>query len=69
MLKERLKSNQAVYHLNKTKVIFGFNDRGPSMTGASVRTVEDVFELTRDEDEIPTKKKRGSHKGAQKERV
>lgn len=40
------------------------------MTGASIRTVEDVLELTQvEEDEVRTKKKKGSKKRVQKEKV
>ncbi|XP_071846346.1 ufm1-specific protease 2-like [Apostichopus japonicus] len=70
ILKERLKSSQVVYHLKETRLIFGFNDRGGTVTGASIRTVEDVLELTQvEEDEVRTKKKKGSKKRVQKEKV
>ncbi|PIK56507.1 putative ufm1-specific protease 2 isoform X1 [Apostichopus japonicus] len=70
ILKERLKSGQVVYHLKETRLIFGFNDRGGTVTGASIRTVEDVLELTQEEEEeVRTKKKKGSKKRVQKEKV
>ncbi|KAJ8028259.1 Ufm1-specific protease 2 [Holothuria leucospilota] len=71
--RERLQSHQVTFRLDGTNLLFGFNERGPTISGSSAKTVADVMKHAQEDegegDVLSRKKKSGSKKDKLKEKV